>query len=109
MEYLIHADDFGLTEGITNGILDCFDHGALDSTSIVPNGHAFAYAVREYRRRQDLRLAVHLNLAEGRPVGRPEAVAPLVDEEGQFRLSFPALWLRHLFGGEERRAALRGR
>jgi len=107
MEYLIHADDFGLTEGITDGILGCFDHGPLTGTSIVANGYAFDYAVSEVQRRPGLRLAVHLNLAEGRPVSREAGVAPLLDADRQFHLSFPALWLRFLRAGPSGRLALR--
>ena len=71
------------------------------------NGHAFDFAMEEYRKRSGLRLAVHLDLFECRPLGATDIVGPLLDESGKFCMSFQRLWLRYVFGNEDRRRSLR--
>jgi hypothetical protein len=51
---IIHADDCGLSAGITEAILACFDHGWLRRTSVVVNGDGWGHAVAELRRRPTL-------------------------------------------------------
>ena len=80
MKFIIHADDFGLSRGITDSILDCFDHGALNSTSI----YAFDYAVQEYKKRPGLRMSVHLNLVDGTPLLFAYKLRILVDKKAIF-------------------------
>ena len=58
MKLIIHADDFGASKGVTDKILDCFDNGILSSTRILPNGHAFDYAITEYSKRSKMRLGI---------------------------------------------------
>ncbi|MCA9408456.1 MAG: ChbG/HpnK family deacetylase [Candidatus Omnitrophica bacterium] len=101
MKYIIQADDFGLTKGITDNILECFDQGALNSTSIFANGHAFDYAIKEYRKRPELRLGIHLNLVEGKPILDSSKVSLLVNKEGEFCYSFVDLWRRYLLGNSQ--------
>jgi len=84
MPYIIHADDYGLTKGITDHILSTFDHGILNSTSIIANGLAFDYAIEEIKKRPELRLSIHLNLVEGSPILPLEEVSMLVDKQGDF-------------------------
>ena len=82
MRILVHADDLGISHGITDSILRCADEGALNSTSVVVNCEASAYALAECGKRPGLRLALHLNLVEGRPLSPPDALDLLTDEEG---------------------------
>lgn len=103
----MHADDLGRTRGVTDSILDCVDNGALRSVSVLANGDAFDFAMAECAKRPHLRVSVHLNLCEGRPVSASDAVAPLVDGRGVFRHSFHSLWLAHAFASREERDALR--
>lgn len=108
MRYIIHADDYGLTRGITDSILDAADNGALTSVSVCANGGAFEYAMEEYRRREGrLRLAVHLNLCEGSPVLPAGEAGMLTGEDGAFNLGFAGLWGRYLMSGRKAREALR--
>lgn len=106
MRVLVHADDLGLSKGITDSILHCVDEGAVNSTSILVNGEAFDYALRESSRRDDLRVALHFNLVEGRPVAPAEEVDLLLDGGGFFRHSFFSLWLLHLRSTAEARLRL---
>ena len=107
MKLIIHADDFGLTRTITDNILDCRRDGALSSLSVVPNGHAFEYAISRIRHDPSLRVAVHLNLVEGKPVSPPDKVEALVDENGDFHHSFLSIWKAYVFGSQKTRAKLK--
>jgi predicted glycoside hydrolase/deacetylase ChbG (UPF0249 family) len=100
---IIHADDCGLSAGITDAILACFDRGWLRRTSVVVNGNGWGHAVAELRRRPTLALSLHLNLFEGRPLSNPSEVDLLVDERGEFYRGFAALCLRGLSGAHAAR------
>lgn len=108
MRFYSHADDFGLSEGITDGILRCLLDGALNSTSVMVNGWATEYAAKVWhsKARPDWRLCLHFNLAEGPCVADPELLPDLVDARGEFRQSFFGLMMRFLTGGDKRRRSL---
>lgn len=91
---IVHADDCGLSVGITDAILACCDFGWLRRTSVVVNGAAWEYAVAALRRRPHVAVVLHLNVFEGRPLSRPDEVDLLVDRAGRFTRSFAALWAR---------------
>ncbi|MBF0279569.1 MAG: ChbG/HpnK family deacetylase [SAR324 cluster bacterium] len=107
MRFIINADDYGLSRGITDKILDAFDHGALSGTSIIANGNAFDYAIAEYKKREGLRLSVHLNLVEGRPILPWNEVSMLTNDEGFFCHTFQALWWHYLKAASKERAIFR--
>lgn len=83
--YLIcNADDFGMTQPITDAILDCHEKGIVSSTTLMAN---MPDAERACRLAQDyprLGVGVHLTLTQGRPVLSPEQVPDLVGENGDF-------------------------
>ncbi len=62
---IVHADDCGLSEGITDAIMACHDRGWLRRTSVVANGAAWEHAVERAQRRESLAVVLHLNLFEG--------------------------------------------
>jgi len=95
---LLHADDCGLSEGITDGIVACHDRGWLRRTSVVVNGASWEYAVAALRRRPRLSIGLHLNLFEGTPLSPPREIDLLVDSRGRFCRGFSALWARGFAG-----------
>src|SRR5215208_4394921 len=97
---LIHADDCGLSEGITDAIVACHDHGWLRRTSVVVNGAAWEHAVRVLSHRDSLSVVLHLNLFEGAPVSSPRDVNLLVDQHGRFCRRFGELWARGMAGAD---------
>ncbi len=102
------ADDFGLTRGVSETILEAVDGGMLNGVSLLANGPAKDYALVEYRKRADyLWLAVHLNLTEGLAVSAPALVTRLVDRQGFFRHSFASLWASYLFSTPASRRDIR--
>ena len=100
MSPIVHADDCGLSAGITDGIVACHDRGWLQRTSAVANGAAWDYAVAALHDRPTLAVALHLNVFEGRPLSPPADVNLLVNTEGRFTRGFVALWAEELKGGK---------
>lgn len=91
-QIIITADDFGLTRGITDTILETVDKGPVTNVSVMPNGDAFDYAIQEYlKRKEKLSLSVHLNLTEGKPLSKPDEVPLLVGRDGMFKHSVGGL------------------
>ncbi len=67
---IVNADDFGLTAGVSRGILKAGRSGIVTST--------------EELQVSGLGVGVHLNLTLGAPVSDPRRVPSLVDAEGRF-------------------------
>ena len=97
--FIVHADDYGLSRGVTDSILECVDNGPVRSISVLANGHAFDYAMSEFKKREGLRLSVHLNLCEGPPLLPAKSVDLLTGGDGEFNMGFVSLWKKHLLSG----------
>ncbi len=76
-QLIVNADDFGLTEQVSRGILDAHHEGIVTSATLMANGGAFENAVAMARREYDLGIGVHLNLTEGIPVYRRRRTFPV--------------------------------
>jgi predicted glycoside hydrolase/deacetylase ChbG (UPF0249 family) len=81
---IINADDFGLSRGITDGILLTHREGLLTSTSLMVNQPATEYAARRALEVLSLGIGIHLNLTEGKPVLPKGEVPTLVNAAGEF-------------------------
>jgi predicted glycoside hydrolase/deacetylase ChbG (UPF0249 family) len=88
---IVNADDFGLTAGVSQGILRAHREGLVTSTTVLaslpPQPELDAEAATAPR----LGLGLHFNLTWGRPVSGAEVVPSLVDAEGRFGRDFRAL------------------
>jgi predicted glycoside hydrolase/deacetylase ChbG (UPF0249 family) len=67
---IVNADDFGFSEGVTQGIIEAHAAGTVTSTSIMANGIAWQFAVARARAARTLGVGLHLNLVQGRPLLR---------------------------------------
>ena len=67
---IVNADDFGFSEGVTQGIIEAHAAGSVTSTSIMANGIAWQVAVARARAARTLGVGLHLNLVQGRPLLR---------------------------------------
>lgn len=87
---IVNADDFGLTAGVSGGILRAHREGVVTSTTVLaslpPQEELDAVAARS-----GVGLGLHFNLTWGRPVSPPAAVATLVDHDGRFGGDLAAL------------------
>ncbi len=94
---IINADDFGLSQSVNRGIIECFQKGIVRSATLMPNMPGFQDAVRLARENSGLGIGAHLNIYRGKPVLSPDKIPSLVDKKGMFLASF-ALMRRIYFG-----------
>jgi len=85
-----HADDMGATPNITTRLLDSWETGLIDGFSILGGSdHSELIASRlQALPDRPARIAVHLNLAEGRPLSPSTRSTRLVDGNGHFNIEF---------------------
>ena len=93
MRVILHSDDAGITSQSTRVVLEAWKAGHLDGFSIIANGDALkqisdALMIEPERK---ARIAVHLNLTEGRSSAPAVAVPLLVNSDGEMRHSFASL------------------
>lgn len=84
---IINADDFGLCEGVNNGIAQAHTKGVLTSTTLIANMPSADEAVKIAKGLPNLGVGIHLNLTEGSPLSKEPVVGLLVNENGQFKFS----------------------
>src|SRR5262245_54200868 len=77
---IVNADDFGLTDGVSAGILAAHRNGIVTSTTAIVNGQIAAHQVRAAVD-AGIGIGLHVNLTLGRPL---TPAASLVDDSGRF-------------------------
>jgi predicted glycoside hydrolase/deacetylase ChbG (UPF0249 family) len=80
---IVNADDFGLTPGVSRGILEAQARGIVTSTTLLVN-RPLDPSLLEALRGSGLGVGLHVNLTLGAPVSPLERVRSLVDESGAF-------------------------
>jgi len=80
---IVNADDFGLTRGVSRGILEAHQRGIVTSTTVIVN-RPIDPALVEALLASGLGAGLHLNLTLGAPVTNPTRVPSLVDADGTF-------------------------
>ncbi|HYK12087.1 MAG TPA: ChbG/HpnK family deacetylase [Gemmatimonadales bacterium] len=88
---VINADDFGLCEGVTRGIVEAHQAGAVTAASMFANAPGFGGAVQAARQFPRLDLGLHFNLTVGAPVSPPARVPSLCATTGLFRSLGPLI------------------
>jgi len=81
---VVTADDFGLSPGVDQGILETFRIGIVRSTAVLVNFPDVSDSVARLRQEPGLEVGVHLNLTAGPPVLPRERVPSLVGSDGTF-------------------------
>lgn len=79
---IVHADDFGISEDINEGILKAHLSGILTSTSIIASGMAFEQAIEICHATPTLDIGVHLTLVEEQALLAPQQVPSLAGHDG---------------------------
>ena len=83
---VVNADDYGLTPGISAGILECVAAGVVTSVSVMVNTPGFADGMRRLRALdRPPGVGLHFNLTAGAPVSGAREVKTLVNAGGRFR------------------------
>jgi len=78
---IVNADDFGLTRGVSEGILAAHRHGIVTSTTVLVT-LPVARDLRDRLVRSGMGIGLHVNLTLGRPLTRAPS---LVGRDGRFR------------------------
>ena len=81
---IVNADDFGMSRGISDGVLLTHRYGYVTSASLMVNMPASNYAVAQAAHAPRLGIGIHLNICRGKPVLPPAQVPSLVDRRGEF-------------------------
>ncbi|MDD7792739.1 carbohydrate deacetylase [Clostridium sp. 'White wine YQ'] len=81
---IINADDFGITKGVSLGILDSMEQGIVTETTAMANGLYIEEALKEAEKRGINNIGIHLTLSWGKPILPKEEVSSIVDETGNF-------------------------
>ncbi|MBQ6804262.1 MAG: ChbG/HpnK family deacetylase [Clostridia bacterium] len=90
MRLIVNADDFGMTDGVTQGILNAMRHGMVSSTTMMVNMPGTKNAAMEIRRDPGIAAGLHVNIS----IGRPLTHCPSLTRNGAFQK--PGAW-----GGDE--------
>jgi predicted glycoside hydrolase/deacetylase ChbG (UPF0249 family) len=85
MRLIVNADDFGITKGVSLGILDAMEKGIVTETTAMTNGWYFEEGMKEAAKRGIKNIGIHLTFTWGKPVLPVEQVQSLVDENGYFQ------------------------
>ncbi|HEY6922657.1 MAG TPA: hopanoid biosynthesis-associated protein HpnK, partial [Steroidobacteraceae bacterium] len=81
---IVTADDFGIHEAVNEAVSAASRSGVLTAASLMVGAPAAADAVRRARELPQLRVGLHLVLADGFAVLPREVIPDLVDENGRF-------------------------
>lgn len=106
-----HADDYGVTLGQSQRILDCHRYGVLNSVSILPNVLDISRPKElldlQEAEGENIRRILHLNFVEGASLSDKSKVSMLVDKDGNFNRSFVDIlkWNCTLCGKRRKRLA----
>jgi len=83
-QLIINADDFGLTAGVSEGVLRAMQRGVVCSTSAMVCDAAALSLLRRHLKFLDGRAGIHLQLTDGVPRAGYRRVPSLVTSEGCF-------------------------
>ena len=104
---IINADDFGMSDGVTDGIIRAWQDGVVTNTSALINlDGAPERIARAHALYPDLPIGLHLNLTLGKPILPPEEVPTLVDDDGNFYDRFQIFQHLYEISVDELRAEL---
>jgi predicted glycoside hydrolase/deacetylase ChbG (UPF0249 family) len=100
---IVNADDYGLTEGVSRGILVAHREGIVTSTSVMANGPAFEATARWLDEAPALAIGAHLALVGDQPpLSSPREIPTLCDARGRLPRSWRALVGRIMLGRVDR-------
>lgn len=84
MKLLVQADDFGLTRGVTYGIVDCIDLGVVRNTGLFVNMATTKHAVSFMESRPQVCFGIDFNIVSGPCCANPKLIPHLIDAQGNF-------------------------
>lgn len=100
---IITADDFGLHRSVNEAVERAHREGVLTAASLMVTAPAAADAVARARHLPDLRVGLHLVLADGQAELAPERIPALCDANGRFDDNMARAGMRFFFTRRGRR------
>lgn len=86
---VVSADDFGLTERVSEGILEAHEHGVVTSASVIAVAPAFDSSAKRLRDVPTLGVGAHFTVVgEDPPLLSAREIPTLVDGRGHFHASW---------------------
>ncbi len=82
---ILNADDFGLTQGVNQSIIELHEAGALSSATLMATADEFGPAAAEAIRHPALGVGCHVILVDGRPALARKDISTLSLSSGEFR------------------------
>lgn len=67
-KFIINADDLGLSHGVNQGILQAYQQGVVNSSSLMTNMPGFDAAIRMIKKHKLQNVGLHVNLTEGKSI-----------------------------------------
>ncbi len=107
---IYHSDDMGATLSITTRLIEAWERGLLDGFSIFADS-AYLTDIQKSlcgAPNKAARIAIHLNLWEGKSLLPASEVPSLVDRDGYFRVGFIDILKRYMLGSGKQKNALIG-
>jgi predicted glycoside hydrolase/deacetylase ChbG (UPF0249 family) len=96
---IVNADDYGLTEGISRGILHAHREGIVTSTSAMPLGPAYPKVAKWLADEDELGVGIHLAaVGEDPPLLSAREIPSLVGSHGHLCESYSGFLARALTG-----------
>jgi hopanoid biosynthesis associated protein HpnK len=78
---IINADDFGLTRGVNQAILEAHSKGVITSATMMANSSAFDHALQLAQSNPSLAIGCHVVLIDGTPVLPPQDIPDLIEPD----------------------------
>jgi predicted glycoside hydrolase/deacetylase ChbG (UPF0249 family) len=91
------ADDWGMSPGINQGILELCEAGVVGGVSMLGSHEHLEQGLERLLGFEDLRFSLHLNFTHGPPLSRPEEIPSLCRPDGLFH-DLPTLLRRIVCG-----------
>ncbi len=88
---IVNADDFGLSRGVNEGIIEAYRKGIVRSATILANSTQFDDAVAKAKQNSELGIGCHLSLIGGPSLAARDKVPNLADENEFLPGSWPQL------------------
>ncbi|WP_372998760.1 carbohydrate deacetylase [Lutispora sp.] len=81
---IVNADDFGLSESVTEGILYAHSEGIVTSTTVMVNQYHAETSIKKCIAYPKLGVGIHLVFNKGVPIMKPSEIYSLLTNEGIF-------------------------
>ncbi|MGO2696839.1 ChbG/HpnK family deacetylase [Bavariicoccus seileri] len=78
---IIDADDFGLTEGVSKGIVQAIDRGVVTETNLIATSPFSQQAIELAKKEHLIRMGIHLTLNVGKPLFYTDTFVKLSEQE----------------------------